>query len=294
MKKHIVIIILSSILLSCNNKDTQLDAYGHFEAVETYISSELSGKLISLNFRQGDFIESGDTIAIVDTSSLSVRLSGFEVQEAAVMSKIPVLKAQKKVFESELSGLENEFERALRLKEGGAVSSQQYEKLEYQLKTAKAKLATFPSQINSVYREIEVIRSQAQLVQDQINKAIVCSMSDVTVLEKYINPGEMAVPAKPILKVANMKDMFLRAYISGQQLSSFSIGQTVSIRFDVAGGEYEEISGVVSWVADQAEFTPKIIQTKEERVNLVYAIKVRVLNTGELKIGMPGELILNQ
>lgn len=293
MKKHIVLILISTILLACNNNDVQPDGYGHFEADESYISSELSGKLISINFGEGEFILTDDTIAIIDTSSLLVRLKGFEAQEAAIRSKIPVLEAQKKVFESELAGLENEFERILRLKEGGAATKQQYEKLEYQLKTARAQLATFPSQISSVYREIEVIRSQALLVQDQIDKAIICSLNDGTVLEKYMNVGELAVQGKPIMKVANMKDMYLRAYISGSQLSSFAIGQAVSIRFDASEGEYQAIKGMVSWVADQAEFTPKIIQTKEERVNLVYAIKVRVQNTGELKIGMPGELILN-
>ncbi|MEA1878420.1 MAG: HlyD family efflux transporter periplasmic adaptor subunit [Bacteroidota bacterium] len=293
MKKHIVLILISTILLACNNNDIQPDGYGHFEADESYISSELNGKLISINYGEGEYILTGDTIAIIDTSALLVRLTGFDAQEAAIRSKIPVLKAQKKVFESELAGLENEFERILRLKEGGAATKQQYDKLEYQLKTARAQLATFPSQINSVYREVEVIRSQALLVQDQIDKAVICSLNDGTVLEKYMNVGELAVQGKPIMKVANMKDMYLRAYISGSQLSSFAIGQAVSIRFDASEGEYQEIKGMVSWVADQAEFTPKIIQTKEERVNLVYAIKVRVKNTGELKIGMPGEIILN-
>jgi len=293
MKKHIILLVISSLLLACNSKDEQADGYGHFEADELYISSELGGKLISIQFQEGDLIKSGDTLAIIDTSSLSVKLLGFEAQEAAIMSKIPVLQAQKKVFESELAGLENEFERISRLKEGGAATKQQFEKLEYQLKTAKTQLATFPSQINSVYYEIEVVRSQAQVLTDQINKATICSLNDGTVLEKYLNAGELAVPGKPILKLANLKDMFLRAYISGQQLSSFALGQTVNIRIDASEGEYQEFSGVVYWVADQAEFTPKIIQMKEERVNLVYEIKVRVKNTGELKIGMPGELILN-
>lgn len=293
MKKYIFLILISTFIVACSDNDEKPDAFGHFEADESYISSELSGKLISIHFNEGDLVRSGDTLAILDTSSLSVRLMGFQAQKSAIMSKIPVLNAQKKVITSEIAGLENEFERISRLKDSGAATRQQYEKLEYQLKTAKSQLATFPSQVNSVYREVEVIQAQSLLVEDQIRKAVICSMNDGTVLEKYLNTGELAVPGKPIMKMANMKEMFLRAYISGPQLSSIAIGQEVSIRIDISGGGYKELSGVVSWVAAQAEFTPKIIQTKEERVNLVYAIKVRVKNAGQLKIGMPGELILD-
>ncbi|MCK5822181.1 MAG: HlyD family efflux transporter periplasmic adaptor subunit [Bacteroidales bacterium] len=293
MKKHIFPLFLLILLVACNTKDVQPDGYGHFEADDSFISSELPGKLISVKFKEGDVIKTGDTLAIVDTSSLSVKMIGFEAQEAAILSKINVLKAQKRVFESELAGLENEFERVLRLKEEGAATKQQYEKLEYQLLTARSQLATFPSQISAVYHEVEVVKSQSLLIRDQISKATICAASDGTVLEKYLSLGELVVPGKPILKMANMVDMYLRAYVSGNQLSSIALGQIVTIRIDASGGEYKELSGEVSWIANQSEFTPKIIQTKEERVNLVYAIKIKVKNTGELKIGMPGELILN-
>jgi len=293
MKKYIILFLFLISLVGCNTNDVLSDAYGHFEAEDSFISSELGGKLLSINFNEGDIVKSGDTLAIVDASALALRLIGFNSQKAAILSKIPVLQAQKKVLESELSGLENEFERIVRLKEGGAATKQQYEKLEYQLKTVKTKLATFPSQISSVYSEVEVVNSQALLVEDQINKAIIYAPNDGTVLEKYMNTGELTIPGKPVLKIANLVDMYLRAYISGRQLSSVALGQKVTIRFDVLDGEYQEIPGAVSWIANQSEFTPKIIQTKEERVNLVYAIKVRVKNNGQLKIGMPGELILN-
>jgi HlyD family secretion protein len=291
MKYALYISLIVIGLSSCTEKSQEADAYGHFEAKEFFITSEISGKLVKADFTQGDIVGEGDTIAAIDANSLQVQLDGFVARESAISSKIAVLESQRDVLKIEIQGLQKEYERLANLKNKGAATIQQFDSVENKLLSAKARLKTFDPQIKSVYKELAVLDSERDVLLDKMSKAVIVALVGGTVVEKYLEIGEMAIPGKPIAKLASMDDMYLRAYISGSQLSSFKIGEKVEIRIDGPDDTYKSFPGIVSWVAEKAEFTPKIIQTKEERVNLVYAIKVKVKNEGEIKIGMPGELI---
>lgn len=279
-------------LTSCKTNENSADGYGHFEADELLLSAELGGKLIAVFYQEGDHIHAGDTLALLDTVSQNIKMQSLDSQIKALESKIPVLVAQREVLKSEISGAEKELDRVRRLKDQGAATIQQYEKLESQVATLKTQLKTFPVQLQSVELEIDALKSQTLQIDELIQKAFIVAPASGFVLERYVNAGELALAGKPLFKTAAMDYFYLRAYISGEQLSSFSIGQDLLVRIDAANGDYQELSGRVTWVASEAEFTPKMIQTKEERVNLVYAIKVRVKNDGQLKIGMPGEILL--
>ena len=193
----------------------------------------------------------------------------------------------------QLRNLQREKQRIDKLVEGGAATSKQQDDLEGQIELLKAQITATESQKASVYAERNTLHVQVQQVEDQIKRSSVRNPVDGIILTKYKEEGEIAAPGQALYKVANMDELILRAYISGNQLSEIVIGEIVKIRFDVPDG-VDETTGKVSWVSERAEFTPKIIQTKEERVNLVYAIKVVVPNDGRLKIGMPGELIFNK
>ncbi len=283
MKYALYIVLTILILSSCTEQYQEADAYGHFEATEYFVTSEMSGKLLRAEFSQGDLVNIGDTLATIDANSILVQLDGFDARKSAISSKIAVLLSQREVLKVEMQGLEKEYERLSNLRNKGAATLQQFDAVENQLKSAQAKFKTFEPQIQSVYKELAVSDAEQKVLLERLSKATIVALVSGTVVEKYLHVGEVAVPGKPVAKVASMNDMYLRAYISGSQLSSFKIGENVEVRIDGPDDTYKSFPGIVSWIADKAEFTPKIIQTKEERISLVYAIKV--------KIGMPGELV---
>ncbi|MCK4745972.1 MAG: HlyD family efflux transporter periplasmic adaptor subunit, partial [Bacteroidales bacterium] len=190
----------------------------------------------------------------------------------------------------QLDNMEREKERIDRLYEGGAATSKQQDDMSGQIALLEAQMLAVESQKASVYAERNTLDVQVEQVDDQILKSSVRSPMDGIMLTKYKEEGEIAAPGQPLFKMANLDELMLRAYVSGNQLSEVTTGKTVTVRFDMPGGT-GETPGVISWISPRAEFTPKIIQTKEERVSLVYAIKVSVSNDGSLKIGMPGEVI---
>jgi HlyD family secretion protein len=209
---------------------------------------------------------------------------------ASLVPRINTLNAQVGASKVQLENLEREKQRIHKLVEGGAATSKQQDDITGQVELLKAQMAATESQKASVHAERKTINIQIRQVEDQIRKCSVRNPADGVLLTKYREQGEIAAPGLPLYKMANLDELILRAYISGNQLSAVKTGGSVVVRFDAPEG-IQEISGVVSWVSPQAEFTPKIIQTREERVNMVYAIKVLVPNDGRLKIGMPGEVV---
>ncbi len=279
-----------STLLACSNQEDQADAYGNFEAIEVMISAEAQGRILSFNPLEGAKLDKGQVVVVIDTVQLHLKRVQLESGVASFGPKISTLDAQVNANQVQLKNLEREEKRIDKLVEGGAATSKQKDDIEGQIALLNAQISAIESQKASVFAEQNTLKVQIEQVEDQIARSMIRNPKDGVMLSKYKEQGEIAAPGQALYKMANMDELILRAYVSGNQLSEVVIGHSVKVRFDVADG-MEERTGLVSWVSPSAEFTPKIIQTREERVNLVYAIKVVVSNDGSLKIGMPGEVV---
>lgn len=292
---HLFILLIGMAgMLSCQKSEPVADAYGHFEAEELYLSSSLSGQLSSLRVSEGQWVKSGDTLGIVDHKSLQVQLSSFDARRSAIRARIRSLRAQRATAESEMQTLSRDVDRMSTLSDKGAATLRQAENLMGQLQTAHFRLKSFDPQIEAVERELDLVGYEEDMVRESISGAFILAPEDGFILQKYASRGEMVTPARPVLKMANTRQMTLKAYVDGSQLAGLTIGGPVTIKTDGQDGEILELDGVVSWVSEQAEFTPKIIQTRKERIDLVYAVKVQVSNPGYLKMGMPGELWISR
>lgn len=288
--KHIHSIAISLLILgACHNGDPVSDAYGNFEAVDVLVSAEAQGKILSLSAEEGKRLEESETAGIIDTSQLHLRKEQVIASMVAVGTKISTLDAQAASYRVQLDNLERELNRVNRLLEDGAATSRQKDELEGNIALVRSQIAALEAQKSTIRAEHRGMRIQEAQISDQIAKARIVNPIDGVVLEKYKEAGEIVAPGQALYKIADTRELILRAYISGKQLSEVKIGEVVTVRFDGPEG-LEETEGTVAWVSSQAEFTPKIIQTREERVNLVYAMKVNVANDGRLKIGMPGEI----
>ena len=275
--------------LGCSSNEEQADAYGNFEAIEVMVSAESQGRIVAFSPREGELLQKGDVTVIVDSTQLTLKKRQLQSGVISLKSKINILDAQVRASKVQLENLNREKNRIDQLFEGGAATSKQKDDINGQIALLEAQILTTESQKSSVYAERNTLNVQIEQVEDQIWKCAVRNPIQGILLTKYREEGEITMPGQSLYKLANMDELYLRAYVSGEQLSIIETGQSVNVRFDAPGGR-EEVAGKVNWISPQAEFTPKIIQTKEERINLVYAIKVLVPNDGRLKIGMPGEV----
>ena len=275
--------------LGCSSNEEQADAYGNFEAIEVMVSAESQGRIVAFSPREGELLQKGDVTVIVDSTQLTLKKRQLQSGVISLKSKINILDAQVRASKVQLENLNREKNRIDQLFEGGAATSKQKDDINGQIALLEAQILATESQKSSVYAERNTLNVQIEQVEDQIWKCAVRNPIQGTLLTKYREEGEITMPGQSLYKLANMDELYLRAYVSGEQLSIIETGQSVNVRFDAPGGR-EEVAGNVNWISPQAEFTPKIIQTKEERINLVYAIKVLVPNDGRLKIGMPGEV----
>jgi len=254
------------------------------------VSAESQGKIVAFEPEEGNALEKDQVTVTIDTTQLYLQKIQLESGKSALLTRIQTLNAQIRASQVQMSNLEREKMRIDKLAEGGAATAKQQDDIQGQIALLEAQIQATDSQKSSVYAERKTLEVQIQQVEEQIAKCAVRNPVQGILLTKYKEAGEIAAPGQPLYKVANLDELILRAYVSGRQLSSVAIGQEVRVRFDGPRG-MEETAGVVSWISPRAEFTPKIIQTREERVNLVYALKVKTYNDGSLKIGMPGEVI---
>ena len=289
--KYIPLLLSIIILSSCGGEEQEFDANGHFETTEIKVYAENPGRLVFFSPETGSMLEKGQLIGLVDTTSIYLKKEQASAQIKAALAKIPGIRAQKNVVAKEIGGLEFEKSRISKLVKDGAATQKQLDDLNHAIDIAYARLETFDSQVQSVRAEKNVIETQLSLYNDQISRSAIKAPITGLVLEKYIQESELVSPGRILFSMASVTNMELKAYISGVQLSQVEIGQIVKVRIDWTNEEYREYSGTITWISDEAEFTPKIIQTKEERVNLVYAFKIQVKNDGKIKIGMPGEVI---
>lgn len=278
------------MISSCNKNNDNADAYGNFEAEEILISTEQTGKIIFFEKEEGDSLNSGEVICQIDTIPLQLKMDILQAQKQAILSRGGNISTQVDVLQQQKNNYQNELKRIDNLLKDGAATAKQRDEMEYQIKVVERQIVNIKTQNSPIQSEAQTIERQILQTQDMINRCKILCPINATIIGKYSHIDEIATPAKPLVKIANLRNMYLRAYVSGQQLSSIKIGQKVKVRIDNSKNDTDELEGTVTWISQQAEFTPKAIQTKEERVNLVYAIKVLVINDGRLKIGMPGEV----
>lgn len=292
--KKISFFFLIIIIAACSNNDKQADGYGNFEAIETIISSEANGKINDLRIMEGDEIKQGDTICVIDTVQLHLKKIQLLSSIQAVRSKTKDVQVQINVLLEQKNNILRDKERIERLFKDSAATQKQLDDIQGQLAVVERNIAATKSSLSSgnegMLAEIKPLEVQIEQINDNIKKSIILAPCNGTVLSKFVENSELVNFGKAICKIADIENIYLRAYISGSQLPKVKIGDIVKVFIDNEKENMTEYEGEVNWISSKAEFTPKIIQTKEERVNLVYAVKILVKNDGSIKIGMPGEM----
>ena len=289
MKKIIFFIVAGLAIASCARNDKS-DAYGNFEAIEVIVSSESSGKILALDLEEGQDVDLGDTFGLIDTTDLSLKKAQLVKQKSVLVAKARNIDSQVKVLQQQKENLMVDKKRLDNLMKDGAATQKQIDDVEGALDLLETQIEATLVQKESVIAEMGTLEVQVAQVEEMIRKCWVSSPLTGTVLVKFAEAGEVTAPGKPICKLANLEELELKVYISGDQLPYLQTGQTVEVLIDKDKKEFARLDGKVTWISSKAEFTPKTIQTKKERVNLVYAAKVTVKNDGRLKIGMPGEI----
>ena len=290
MKTNYILIILAVVLSACSSNEDRSDAYGNFEVDDVIISAEANGKLMMLNIQEGQRLNNGKLVAAIDTTDLVLKRKQLKAQKTASASKLTNINSQIDVQEQQKSNLTVDKNRVEKMLKDGAATQKQLDDINGNLDLIDKQISSIKTQKSAILAELDAIDAQVDQVNASIEKCQIINPITGVVLDKYAEPGEITAFGKPIYKIANTDEMYLRVYVSGAQLPNIKLGQEVQVLIDKDTETDQSLPGQVSWISETAEFTPKIIQTKEERVNLVYAVKIRVSNDGRLKIGMPGEV----
>lgn len=285
--------IITTTLFSCGNGDNKADGYGNFEATEITISAENSGKLMQFNVNEGNTVEKEQFIGYIDTIPLAIKREQLVVSKAVISSKSKGVLSQINVLNAKLKTANTNKTRALNLIKDNAGTQKQLDDITGEIDVIKSQIRSVEIQNAPVVNELKSIDVQLKQIDDQIEKSKIINPVNGTVLTKYAEPNEITAFGKPLYKIADLNTMQLRVYVSETQLASLKIRQEVTVKIDDAE-TMKPYKGHISWIASEAEFTPKIIQTKEERVALVYAVKIDVKNDGSLKIGMPAEMWIDK
>lgn len=291
MNRTIIILILISVLSSCNNNNQKADAYGNFEATEITISSETNGKIIQLDIAEGETISKGKMVALIDTVALQLKKEQLEVAKSVIYTKSKGVLSQISVLNAQKETANINKKRAENLLADKVGNQKQLDDVTGQIHVINQQIRSIETQNAGVVNEAKKLDAQIREIDNQLSKCKILNPVEGTVLVKYAEANEITSFGRPLYKIADMTSMEFKGYVSEPQMANLQVGQEVALKIDMVDG-MKDYSGIISWIASEAEFTPKIIQTKEERVNLVYAIKVHVKNDGSLKIGMPGEMWL--
>lgn len=296
MKQILSLLLIGTLFTACSGKQTEADASGTFEAIETTISAEANGVLQQFTVQEGQALHVGQIVGYIDSTQLYLKKKQLQAQIDAVLSRIPQVSTQLAALRTQLEHAQHEYQRIERLyDEDGATGKQRDDAragvqiMENQLDAQRSSLSITTA---SIKEETYPLMLQVAQVDDQLKKCRLTNPIAGTVLIRYVEPFEMAMIGKPLYKIADLSHLILRAYITGNQFASMQLNQAVKVSIDDGKGGLKPYAGTIEWMSDKAEFTPKTIQTKNERENLVYAIKVKVQNDGFLKIGMYGEINL--
>lgn len=282
------------MFVSCGGNDQTFDASGIFESTEVVVSSEASGKILSLEVEEGDVLAAGQLVGSVDSLQLYLKKLQLQASVRSIGSRRADIAKQVAATQEQIAKAEKERKRFLNLLEQQAGTRKQVDDIESQLEVLKkqlaAQLSTLQNTNQGVSEESDAVSIQVMQVEDQLDKCRITAPLRGTVLAKYAEAGEVTAPGKPLFKLADMEQVYLRAYVGAEQLTQVKLGQAVKVYADYGEEDRKEYDGRITWIASQAEFTPKTIQTRDERANLVYAVKIAVKNDGFLKLGMYGEV----
>jgi HlyD family secretion protein len=290
--KSILITIGAALLISgCNNQADKADAYGNFEVTEVVVSAETSGRILKFDVTEGSEIDRGSEIALVDTTLFHLQKEEINAGMISVGTRSNSIPAQNDILKQQIANLNINIARIEKMLKDDAATQKQYDDLTGQVAVLHKQITANNTQKASIAAELSVYTSKKNTLDEQISRSTVKSPIKGTILEKYAEAGELTAAGKPLVKIADLSVIRLKAYVSGAQLGSVKLGQPCAVRIDNGKKGYSTFSGTVTYISGKAEFTPKIIQTKEERVTLVYAVNIDVKNDGSMKSGMPGEAI---
>ncbi|MCD6067927.1 MAG: HlyD family efflux transporter periplasmic adaptor subunit [Bacteroidetes bacterium] len=284
------------VLCACSKKEEDFGASGAFEAEETIISSEASGTIKAFDIVEGQELRAGQRIGFIDTIQLYLKKEQLKAQVKSILVNKPNVSAQLAALQEQLKGAEREQKRFASLVKADAATQKQLDDATTQVDVLRKQIAAQQSSLGistaGITEQTIPVELQIRQLNDQLAKCYIINPVKGIVLSKYVEANEMAAPGKPLYKIADMSSITLRAYITGDQLAKIKLNQVVKVMTDDGNKGYKTYDGKITWISDKAEFTPKTIRTKDERANLVYAIKVKVKNDGYLKIGMYGQLKL--
>ena len=287
---------LAIIFSACNNKNSEYDASGVFETTEIIVSAKGSGEILQFDITEGQDVEAGQTLGLIDTTQLYWRKVQLQSSLMAMDSRQVNVPVQVAALQEQLTTARREQQRFTQLVKDNAANKKQLDDINAQIATLEKQLAaqteTLKNNNSGIANEQQSLLAQIALIDDKLKNAVIKSPVKGTILGKYAEAGESTVQGKSLFKVADLQQMFLRAYITASQLTELKIGQQVSVFSDMGKSDRREYQGTVTWISDKAEFTPKTIQTRDERANLVYVIKIAVKNDGYIKKGMYGEMQL--
>lgn len=296
MKQKIIFTIINIAalgLVSCGNGDEKADGYGNFEATEVVVSAENNGKIMAFEVEEGQQIPQNKMLGYIDTIPLALKKEQLQASKETISSKSRSVLSQIDVLQAQLKTANINKDRIEKMLKDNAATQKQLDDINGEISVLRQKMRSVKQQNAPVISEVQALDIQIKQLEDQIEKSKIINPVKGTVLVKYAEPMEVASFGKPLYKIANLDTMELRVYVSEPQLSEIKTGEEVMVKIDSPEG-MKSYKGIISWIASEAEFTPKIIQTKEERVDLVYAVKIEVKNDGSLKIGMPAEMWLSE
>lgn len=294
MKRSFAYPLLVLLAASCVEGNKAYDASGVFESTEVTVSAEGNGKILSLDLQEGDRLEAGQIVGCIDTVQLHLSEIQLEASRRAVGSGRLDISRQIAALESQIGKQRQELDRFMKLEKAGASNRKQVEDIQAQIETLERQLAAQEESLNSSNRNVsgqaDALEAQIEQIRDRIRKCVITSPVAGTVLAKYSEAGEFAALGRALFKVADIDNIRLRAYITADQLTTLKLGQQVRVFADQGSSGRKEYAGTLIWISDKAEFTPKTIQTRDERANLVYAVKIAVENDGLIKLGMYGDI----
>ena len=294
MKKFITMAIAALLLAACGNSEKEYDATGTFEATETTVSAEQNGTLLTFAINEGDEIEAGSEVGLIDTTQTWLKLQQARATQEVYQSQKPDMEKQTSATRQQLAKAQAEQQRYKELVADGAAPSKMLDDAANQVQVLQrqlaAQLSSLSTNTNALSKQMAATEVQIDQLRDQLRKCHIKAPLKGTVLEKYAERGEFVAVGKPLFKMADMEQVYIRAYVTSAQLQSIRTGQQVKVFADYGDGKKQEYDGTISWISSRSEFTPKTILTDDERADLVYAVKVRVKNDGFIKIGMYGEV----
>ena len=293
--KRIVYIAAAMLAASCGT-EAEFDAQGTFEATEVVVSSEATGRILNFEVEEGMAVEANQMVGAIDSVQLHLQRKQLVAQQSALLGSRPDVKKQVAALREQIAKQNEELRRVENMLKDGAATKKQKDDIEAQIKILEsqldATLSTLDKNTSTINNNSAALEAQIAALDDRISKCRVISPVGGTVLVKYAEAGELATVGKPLMKIADLDNIYLRAYFTSDQLAKVNLGDEVKVVADFGGEERYDYTGRVAWISSESEFTPKTIQTKDSRANLVYAVKIAVENDGRLKIGLAGEVVL--